>query len=108
MSRGELEIGPEEVRELMTNEMPPLLVDVRNAWERELCAIEPSAHIPLDRLASRAGELDRSKKLVIYCHHGVRSLMAARYLQEQGLDAVSLSGGIDLWSQLIDRSIARY
>ena len=47
--------------------------------------------------------------VVAYCHHGVRSLSAAAYLQAQGLsDVVSLAGGIDAWSLRVDPKVPRY
>jgi rhodanese-related sulfurtransferase len=46
---------------------------------------------------------------VCYCHHGVRSLHAALILGAAGFkDAVSLRGGIEAWSELIDPAIPRY
>jgi len=47
--------------------------------------------------------------VVAYCHHGVHSLSAAAILRNAGVaDAVSLAGGIDLWSRLIDPSVPQY
>lgn len=108
MTEAELELTPAEARDRLQDENRPLLLDVRNGWERELCTISGSVHVPLNELPSRAGELERGRTIIVYCHHGIRSLMAARYLQEQGFDAVSLSGGIDLWSSEIDPSVPRY
>ena len=47
--------------------------------------------------------------IVAYCHHGVRSLSAAAILEGHGVGpVVSLAGGIDLWSRLIDPSVPTY
>lgn len=108
MTESQLEVTPSEARALLAGVNRPTLLDVRNLWERELCSIEGSVHLPLDQLASRAGELERDRTVVIYCHHGIRSLMAARYLQEQGFNAISMSGGIELWSRQIDPDVPRY
>ncbi len=49
------------------------------------------------------------KTLVVYCHHGVRSLMVADWLATQGIPgALNLDGGIDAWSSEVDRGVARY
>ena len=46
--------------------------------------------------------------VVVYCHHGIRSLHAAAFLQQQGIENIaSLAGGIDAWS-LIDSTMPRY
>lgn len=86
------------------------LLDVREPWEAALGAIQGSRLIPMGDLPSRAHqELDPDTHIVVYCHHGVRSLSATMWLREQGFTQTqSLTGGIDAWSQKIDPSIARY
>jgi adenylyltransferase/sulfurtransferase len=47
--------------------------------------------------------------VVVYCHHGIRSLVAAARLHQLGMaGAVSLEGGIDTWSREVDPSVPRY
>ncbi len=87
------------------------LLDVRLPEERALARIEPSLFIPLQELRERAYELEhwREKPLVVYCHHGVRSDYAVRYLSQLGFAHVyNLEAGIDGWSVAIDSSIPRY
>jgi adenylyltransferase/sulfurtransferase len=88
-----------------------LMLDVRNDEERQYCRIEPSQFIPLPELIGRVGEVepDGGQLVVVYCHHGVRSLRAAGVLMQAGLPNVaSLAGGIDAWSVHIDRRVPRY
>jgi adenylyltransferase/sulfurtransferase len=89
---------------------PVYLVDVRHQWEHDLVALPDHAHVPLDELAERAGELEppEGALVVTYCHHGVRSLHAAALLAHAGLRVASLAGGIDAWSLTIDPSLPRY
>ncbi|HQZ44481.1 MAG TPA: rhodanese-like domain-containing protein [Usitatibacteraceae bacterium] len=88
---------------------PALLLDVREAWEYELCRLDGSRLIPLSQLPARIGELDQSRTTVVICHHGVRSLRAAAYLEHCGFDdVVNLSGGIDAWARTVDRGMAVY
>jgi adenylyltransferase/sulfurtransferase len=83
-------------------------LDVRESWEFELARLPGAILIPLGELASRVDELDRSRPLVAYCHHGVRSLHALRILQAAGFTELAhLSGGLDAYSCL-DPSIPRY
>ena len=46
--------------------------------------------------------------VVVYCHHGIRSLSGAAILEAAGIAAASLKGGIDLWSRVIDPRVPRY
>lgn len=83
-------------------------LDVRRADEREICSLG-GIHIPLDQLENNVDQLPRDKKpLIVYCHHGVRSLYATQFLKYQGFDALSLAGGIDLWALEIDPNVPRY
>jgi rhodanese-related sulfurtransferase len=83
-------------------------LDVRRDDEREVSSLG-GIHIPLHELEARKDELPHDKlPLIIYCHHGVRSLHAAQYLKFHGFDALSLRGGIDLWSLEVDPSVPRY
>jgi len=88
-----------------------LLLDVREADEREVACIEGTTWIPLGDLATRASELRewRDRPVVVHCHHGGRSARGAAQLQELGFSQVSnLAGGIEAWSLTVDPSVPRY
>ena len=90
---------------------PLLLVDVREDWERAIAHLPNDTHVPLHGLVARAAEIvpPAGGEVVIYCHAGVRSWMAAQYLEHVGLkDVLSLAGGIDAWSVEVDPAVARY
>lgn len=90
---------------------PLVLLDVRRVWEHETAALPDSTLIPLDDLEERWDEVQAPAGglVVAYCHHGVRSLSAAAWLEEKGVGpVVSLAGGIDAWSQRIDPRVPRY
>lgn len=83
-------------------------LDVRRHDEREIASLG-GIHIPLDELESRYQELPKDKlPLIVYCHHGVRSLYATQFLKYHGFDALSLRGGTDAWSLEIDPNLPRY
>lgn len=85
------------------------LLDVREDDERAFCAISNSSHIPMNLIPLRHNELPDDVPLVVYCHHGVRSLNVARFLEHVGFEELyNLNGGIDAWSQQIDASVPRY
>jgi rhodanese-related sulfurtransferase len=76
-----------------------VLLDVRTPAERSRESIPGSVHIPLQQLASRAGELEkyRGAQIVCYCASGNRSLSAAASLRKRGYNAANLIGGISNW-----------
>jgi sulfur-carrier protein adenylyltransferase/sulfurtransferase len=84
------------------------ILDVREPWEYALAHLPGAQLIPMGELADRTGELDPSRPLAAYCHHGMRSLQALRFLRGLGFtDLAHLVGGIDAYS-LLDPSILRY
>jgi rhodanese-related sulfurtransferase len=86
------------------------LLDVREPWEAEVCRLHGALLISMGEIPSRAHqELDPDAHIVVYCHHGVRSLSVALWLREQGFErAQSLSGGIEDWARVVDGSMTRY
>lgn len=106
----ELEITVDELKERLASASAPVLLDVREPWEYEAAHIEGSTLMPMGEVPGRAHqELDEDQPIVVLCHHGVRSLSVANWLQQQGFEqAKSVRGGIDLWSQVIDRNVPRY
>jgi adenylyltransferase/sulfurtransferase len=105
------QIAARDLATKMANDHPVYLLDVRQPQEHETAAIAGSVLIPLQELAGRAGEIrpQPGALLVVYCHHGMRSLSAAAVLQRLGYEnVVSLAGGIDAWSCEVDPSVPRY
>ena len=88
-----------------------LLLDCREQDEFDTARIDGATLVPMSELAARVGELadHKARDVVVYCHHGGRSLRVAMWLRQQGFPrALSMAGGIDQWSQQIDPSIPRY
>lgn len=74
------------------------VIDVRTSQERKDMSIPKSIHLPLDSLLSGSWDTvlkGKSEPLVVYCHSGMRSAQAVRYLKKQGFtEAHNLKGGI--------------
>lgn len=105
----DLEIEPREVQRLRARGDEFLLVDVREPWEHDTARIEGSVLIPLREIPGNVSRLVGPSPLVLYCHHGIRSLDAATWLRSQGVsDARSMAGGIERWSQEVDMKVPRY
>jgi adenylyltransferase/sulfurtransferase len=87
----------------------PVIVDVREPAEFEICRIPGARLIPLGQLASRIGELDPSAEIVLHCKSGARSAKATALLREHGFsNARNLSGGILAWIDQVDPTQAKY
>lgn len=92
-----------------TQRPQPVLLDVREPWEYELCHLPASQHLPMGSVPSRLQELDPDAAMVVLCHHGVRSMQVALYLERSGFSSVhNLAGGIHAWSEVIDPTLPRY
>lgn len=107
----ELEIEPRELKRLLDAQEDLFLLDVRRHNEWEVARVAGAVLIPLHELPARVAELSghESRRVIVYCHHGVRSLRAVEFLKTAGFaQARSLAGGIDLFSQLVDPTIPRY
>lgn len=89
-----------EVQQLLSQRSGTLLLDVRTEGERRTSSIKGSQHIPLHRIRSRSGELDkfRNREIICYCQTGNRSLTAAAALRRLGFTASSMEGGIVEWN----------
>lgn len=104
------QIQPTDLKAMLDAGAPVLLLDVRQPEEHAYCALPGSVLIPLGELHARAHEVDaRDALVVVYCHHGVRSMTGAAILTQTGFPNVaSLAGGIDRWSQVVDANVPRY
>jgi rhodanese-related sulfurtransferase len=105
------EITPRELAQHLENGHAVRLIDVRQPWEHGVAKLPDSVLIPLNELPLRTAEIPAEPTLlvVLYCHHGVRSLSAVTYLQRLGFNHVrSLAGGIDAWSCEVDPAVPRY
>jgi rhodanese-related sulfurtransferase len=92
-----------------TGRKAPQLLDVREEWEVELCSLPGIRHLPMQQVPSSLDELDREADWVVICHHGVRSMQVAMFLERQGFQAVhNLTGGVEAWATEVDSSMRRY
>jgi|SRR5690348_3180538 rhodanese-related sulfurtransferase len=104
------EIRVDEVKQKLDSSEPLVLVDVRELWEYDVSRIPGARHMPMSEVPTRAPqELDPGAHIVVFCHHGVRSMHVVNWMRQQGFsNAQSMQGGIDAWSRTVDPSIPLY
>lgn len=83
-------------------EQGAILLDVRSEDEVNLGKINGSINISVDDLRNRFSELNKNKKIVIYCAVGIRGYIALRILKENGFkDVYNLSGGYSTYNCVV-------
>lgn len=105
------QMHPESLARKLAAGEPVYLLDVREPWEHEHAHLPNDVLIPLGELSERVAEVEppAGAAVVVYCHHGIRSLSGAAILEMSGVpEAYSLAGGIEAWSLLIDPTVPRY
>jgi rhodanese-related sulfurtransferase len=105
-----LEITPIELKEyLSVADPPPLLLDVRETAEYDICHIAGSRLIPMNQIPETHQTLDPEREIIVICHHGMRSARVANYLQQIGFSKVfNLAGGIHAWACEVDPAMPTY
>lgn len=73
------------------------LIDIMDAASHQRANVPGTINIPQDELEDRLAELDKDKKIILFCRRGLQSLEAAKELSEQGYDVYSVAGGYNAW-----------
>lgn len=107
-----LEVTPGEVKRRMDAGEALVLIDVREPLEHQICRIDGAHLIPMNSIPAALGQLESradAGTLIVFCHHGMRSLSVVNWLRQQGVEACqSMSGGIHQWSLEIDPRVPTY
>ena len=103
------------IKEILVNELKDsldkndlILIDVREDEEYAICNIEPSVHIPMNKIPSQLEKLDKDTGYAIICHSGMRSHNVCFYLQNYGFKVRNVVGGIHQWAIEIDDTMKMY
>ena len=105
------QIRPTELAEWLADEnrKEPVLLDVREAWEYQLCHIQGSQHMPMGTVPARLEEIERDRDVVVICHHGGRSAQVGIFLEREGFaNVINLSGGVAGWAASVDPTMPQY
>lgn len=102
-------ISPLELKARWDRGDRPLLLDVREPSEYRIVRLPEARLMPMGELALGYGDLDPAREIVVYCHHGIRSVNAVAYLRSVGVaHARNLRGGIAAWTTQVDPTLPRY
>ncbi len=103
------EITPRDVKKMMDERKPFVLIDVREPHEYQICRIPGSKLIPLGEFPKRMNELNSADEIVVHCKMGARSAQAVGLLQKAGFRKIhNLKGGILAWADQVDPSVPKY
>lgn len=105
------QVGARQLAEWLADDSrpKPVLLDVREPWEFELCRIAGSQHIPMHLVPMRCDEIEEDQDVVVICHHGGRSMQVAMFLERKGFGRVyNLMGGVEAWAEQVDPATRRY
>ena len=105
------QITPQELQKRLgdTAARKPVLLDVRETWEFQICHLPGSVLMPMRTVPARLAELDAQADTVVICHHGARSFQAAIFLERAGFPCLyNLTGGVDAWARTVETSMPVY
>ena len=92
------EVTPDEIRARLARGEDVFLLDVREPDEVAEWAYPIGVNIPLGQLGERLDEVPRDTTIVVACHVGGRSAVAADALSQAGWTAENLTGGAIAWA----------
>ncbi len=75
------------------------VLDVREDDEWQAGHVPGARHVPMAEVPARLVELAADGELVVVCRSGGRSARVVAWLQQNGVDAVNLDGGMGAWEQ---------
>lgn len=100
------------MKNLLDSGDPVYLLDVREPEEHAVARIDGAELIPMGSIPANLQAIEAKgddARVIVFCHHGVRSLNVVAWLRQHGVDECqSMAGGIDLWSAIVDLTVPRY
>lgn len=110
-STTKVEITPLELKSRLECGDDLLLLDVREPHELKISCLPGILNIPMGELMDRIDELMPSseKEIVVICRAGNRSGVIADFMRDNGFPrCLNLVGGMNLWSDTVDPTVAKY
>lgn len=107
-------LNPKDWLQWLAHNPQALLLDVREPWEIQTASVQVNDQfelltIPMGRITEKLATIERNRPIACLCHHGVRSLRVAQFLEHSGFDQLTnITGGIHAWALEFDPTVARY
>ncbi len=102
-------LSAEALKQKIDSGDKPVLLDVREDWEYEICHLPESINISMSNVNEMLAKLSPDDETVVICHHGMRSFQVGSYLEQNGFkQIINLEGGVDAWAKTVDPSMAQY
>ena len=87
----------------------PLLLDVREPWEFEICHIVGSINLPMAQIPQNLHRFQDEPEIVVICHHGIRSQHVIQFMQQLNSSTlINLEGGVEAWAREVDPDMPVY
>jgi rhodanese-related sulfurtransferase len=107
------QITVEELAHRLERSTALQLIDVREPWEVETVSLPGFINLPLSEFAEWSEDiqvrLDPQQETLVLCHHGMRSAQMCQWLVSRGFTQVkNITGGIEAYAVLVDRTLPRY
>ena len=96
------EISTSEVENLLKQNSPLNIIDVREVDEVKTGKIPTAMHIPLGLIEFKMQDLDKSKEYIMVCRSGGRSSKAVKLLEVHGYQVSNMTGGMLAWNGPIE------
>jgi rhodanese-related sulfurtransferase len=101
--------SPTDLKTYLDTGKQPLLLDVREPWEFEICQIEGSQLLPMRQIPAKVETLKPDQEIVVICHHGIRSRQVGYFLERVGFtQVINLTGGVEAWAREVDNQMPTY
>ena len=112
-------LSPSHFAAWASNALPqvPVVLDVREPWELQTASVKADGfvllHVPMQSIPTRLAEIKEQhgadQPIACLCHHGIRSMQVANFLERSGFTkVVNLQGGIQAWAEQIDPTVSQY
>ena len=103
------EISVQALKQRQDKGERPTILDIREPYEREICQLENSLHIPMQDVSVHLNDFNRDEEIIVHCKSGVRSAQVCDLLLQHGFTKpVNLKGGIMAWAQEVDLHMQKY
>jgi len=83
----------------MVNRNQAVLLDIRTPEQYQTGTIAQARNLPAAEVSAKLATLPKNKPLIVFCAQGHASAKVVAQLRKEGLDAVSLEGGLKAWNQ---------